>query len=145
MERQFTGRASAALTRIVVPLEYLTARYWLSASASDQGSSDERPSVLVPGKTLRLGLGATCYLAGVGLFFIAWLLVLVAGGRFIAPLSGTGFWLFFALMVAALVGVGQATLHLLCGKMAAGKSTLARDLALRHKAFLLEETIFWPP
>lgn len=38
-------------------------------------------------------------------FLILWLLVLVVGSRSIAPMSREGFWLFFALMVAALVGV----------------------------------------
>ena len=34
------------------------------------------------------------------------------------------------------------TLYFLCGKMAAGKSTLARELARAHKAVLLEEDHF---
>ncbi|WP_088890721.1 AAA family ATPase [Leptolyngbya ohadii] len=34
---------------------------------------------------------------------------------------------------------GQATLHFFCGKMAAGKSTLAKELALREKAILFSE------
>ena len=34
------------------------------------------------------------------------------------------------------------TLHFLCGKMAAGKSTLARELAHEHQAVLLEEDHF---
>ena len=38
--------------------------------------------------------------------------------------------------------MGQATLHLLCGKMAAGKSTLAKELARLHQAILLEEDHF---
>ena len=36
----------------------------------------------------------------------------------------------------------SATLHFLCGKMGAGKSTLARELALTHGAVLLEEDRF---
>ena len=36
----------------------------------------------------------------------------------------------------------MTTLHFLCGKMAAGKSTLARDLARAHQAVLLEEDHF---
>jgi predicted kinase len=36
----------------------------------------------------------------------------------------------------------NATLHFFCGKMAAGKSTLARRLAERHGAVLLEEDHF---
>lgn len=36
----------------------------------------------------------------------------------------------------------NATLHFLCGKMAAGKSTLARQLAHTHTAALLEEDHF---
>jgi predicted kinase len=38
--------------------------------------------------------------------------------------------------------VNMATLHFLCGKMAAGKSTLARELARAHQAVLLEEDHF---
>ena len=34
------------------------------------------------------------------------------------------------------------TLHFFCGKMAAGKSTLARELAREHEAVLLEEDHF---
>jgi predicted kinase len=34
------------------------------------------------------------------------------------------------------------TLHFLCGKMASGKSTLARELARAHQAVLLEEDHF---
>ncbi len=33
----------------------------------------------------------------------------------------------------------EITLHFLCGKMAAGKSTLARELAATHGAILIEE------
>lgn len=36
----------------------------------------------------------------------------------------------------------KVTLHFLCGKMAAGKSTLAKELAQRHGAVLLEEDHF---
>jgi predicted kinase len=35
--------------------------------------------------------------------------------------------------------MSQATLHFFCGKMAAGKSTLARELAALHRAILLDE------
>jgi predicted kinase len=38
--------------------------------------------------------------------------------------------------------VTAAVLHFLCGKMAAGKSTLARQLAHEHKAVLLSEDHF---
>lgn len=38
--------------------------------------------------------------------------------------------------------MGDTTLHFLCGKMAAGKSTLARELARTHQAILLEEDHF---
>jgi predicted kinase len=38
--------------------------------------------------------------------------------------------------------MGVTTLYFLCGKMAAGKSTLARELARAHKAVLLEEDHF---
>jgi predicted kinase len=38
--------------------------------------------------------------------------------------------------------VGVTTLHFLCGKMAAGKSTFARELARVHQAVLLEEDHF---
>ena len=38
--------------------------------------------------------------------------------------------------------MGVTTLHFLCGKMAAGKSTLARELARAHQAVLLEEDHF---
>ena len=37
---------------------------------------------------------------------------------------------------------GKATLHMLCGKIAAGKSTLAAELAERHGALLVSED-FW--
>lgn len=33
----------------------------------------------------------------------------------------------------------KTTLHLLCGKIASGKSTLARSLAAQHSAMLLSE------
>ncbi|MBL1278404.1 MAG: ATP-binding protein [Ectothiorhodospiraceae bacterium] len=33
----------------------------------------------------------------------------------------------------------KSTLHLLCGKMAAGKSTLARELTIKHNAILVVE------
>lgn len=36
----------------------------------------------------------------------------------------------------------KPTLHFLCGKMAAGKSTLARELAERHGAVLISEDIW---
>lgn len=36
----------------------------------------------------------------------------------------------------------RPTLHFLCGKMAAGKSTFARELARQHDAVLLEEDHF---
>ena len=36
----------------------------------------------------------------------------------------------------------RATLHMLCGKIAAGKSTLAAELAKRHRALLVSED-FW--
>ena len=38
--------------------------------------------------------------------------------------------------------MGITSLHFLCGKMASGKSTLARDLARAHQAVLLEEDHF---
>jgi predicted kinase len=38
--------------------------------------------------------------------------------------------------------MNSPTLHFLCGKMAAGKSTLAAELALAHKAVLLQEDHF---
>jgi predicted kinase len=38
--------------------------------------------------------------------------------------------------------MNPVTLHLVCGKMAAGKSTFARALARTHKAVLLEEDHF---
>jgi len=38
--------------------------------------------------------------------------------------------------------VSVTTLHFFCGKMAAGKSTLARELAREHEAVLLEEDHF---
>ena len=37
---------------------------------------------------------------------------------------------------------GRATLHMLCGKIAAGKSTLAAELAANHQALLVSED-FW--
>lgn len=36
----------------------------------------------------------------------------------------------------------KPTLHFLCGKMAAGKSTLARKLAVEHRAVLISEDIW---
>ena len=38
--------------------------------------------------------------------------------------------------------MNPVTLHFVCGKMAAGKSTFARELARTHKAVLLEEDSF---
>ncbi|HEX7374199.1 MAG TPA: ATP-binding protein [Steroidobacteraceae bacterium] len=38
--------------------------------------------------------------------------------------------------------IATPTLHFLCGKMAAGKSTFARELARQHDAVLLEEDHF---
>ena len=38
--------------------------------------------------------------------------------------------------------MGVTTLYFMCGKMAAGKSTLARELARAHQAVLLEEDHF---
>ncbi len=38
-----------------------------------------------------------------------------------------------------------ATLHLLCGKMASGKSTLSKELTKKHSAILLVEDIWLNP
>lgn len=45
-------------------------------------------------------------------------------------------------MTGARQGTHPGTLHFLCGKMAAGKTTCAKALARTHEAMLLEEDHF---